>query len=576
MRITPCIAVCVVLLVGVSGVAIADAGLQPGQTVPFDHWAYDAVQTLIDRGVIIGYPDGTFKGDRALTRYEFAQAVSRLLEHVPEAAEAGQPGPRGPQGPEGQAGPPGPQGEAGPAGPPGPRGPQGDPPPDEEIVEIVEGLMREFRDELADLAADTQTLQDHVADLNDRMTAVEEQVPFPHVSGYLNYRLGLIQDIELDNEYDAVTARVGIEGAISDDVYGRIAVKYTDSRQPLSALGIEVEQGPPVVAPGGPPDPILGYGARDVYLDEAWVSFDTPGFLDANWTVGRQYQRYGLGLVVDNDRLSQQGFRGRFDDLFGSHLNAELFLGGASYGSLPAPYFGFRDGYASAYLGYERSNWSIGVPYLFDGYSADQGVPEVGDEEAWGVDLWWRYWGDRELRAEYARLEEHANRLTSSHPENPDPEAIMALLDVWNDDSLRLTGIYTDVDPEYDIVYSSIHPYYEKLLNAPGVPIIPWERWMYRTLALPNYEIWGASGSVDVFGPKSSVDFLYYNLTPKTDRWAPAPIDFDCYDQLYMVSYRHQMTEDVMTSLTWARQQDGCSGCPDQVDLLQLRSEVSF
>jgi hypothetical protein len=47
--------------------------------VPFDHWAYDAVQYLVDKGIIIGYPEGTFKGHRALTRWEFAMAVSRGL-----------------------------------------------------------------------------------------------------------------------------------------------------------------------------------------------------------------------------------------------------------------------------------------------------------------------------------------------------------------------------------------------------------------------------------------------------------------------------------------------------------------
>ncbi len=50
--------------------------------VPFDHWAYDAVQQLIDMGIIIGYPDGCFRGDRTLTRYEFAMALSRLLDAI--------------------------------------------------------------------------------------------------------------------------------------------------------------------------------------------------------------------------------------------------------------------------------------------------------------------------------------------------------------------------------------------------------------------------------------------------------------------------------------------------------------
>ena len=56
------------------------AAANPTQTVPFDHWAYNAVDQLVQKGIIIGYPDGTFKGDRAMTRYEFAMAISRLLD----------------------------------------------------------------------------------------------------------------------------------------------------------------------------------------------------------------------------------------------------------------------------------------------------------------------------------------------------------------------------------------------------------------------------------------------------------------------------------------------------------------
>jgi len=47
--------------------------------VPADHWAYQAVDTLQKAGIVIGYPDGTYGGKRAMTRYEFAEAIARLL-----------------------------------------------------------------------------------------------------------------------------------------------------------------------------------------------------------------------------------------------------------------------------------------------------------------------------------------------------------------------------------------------------------------------------------------------------------------------------------------------------------------
>ena len=49
--------------------------------VPKGHWAYDFVKDLSDKGYLVGYPDGTFKGDKAMTRYEFATALYRALQN---------------------------------------------------------------------------------------------------------------------------------------------------------------------------------------------------------------------------------------------------------------------------------------------------------------------------------------------------------------------------------------------------------------------------------------------------------------------------------------------------------------
>ena len=49
--------------------------------VASNHWAYEAVSDLSRRGLVEGYPDGTFGGDRLLTRYEFAEIVYRALQN---------------------------------------------------------------------------------------------------------------------------------------------------------------------------------------------------------------------------------------------------------------------------------------------------------------------------------------------------------------------------------------------------------------------------------------------------------------------------------------------------------------
>ena len=57
--------------------ALVGAEANPFSDVPRDHWAYDAVTQLASDGVIEGYGDGTFRGDRNITRYEMAQMVAR-------------------------------------------------------------------------------------------------------------------------------------------------------------------------------------------------------------------------------------------------------------------------------------------------------------------------------------------------------------------------------------------------------------------------------------------------------------------------------------------------------------------
>lgn len=49
--------------------------------VPKNHWAYDCVKRLADLGYVEGYPDGEFKGDRQLSRYEYAAILYRALQN---------------------------------------------------------------------------------------------------------------------------------------------------------------------------------------------------------------------------------------------------------------------------------------------------------------------------------------------------------------------------------------------------------------------------------------------------------------------------------------------------------------
>src|SRR5215210_1992272 len=125
--------------------AVAAPGQGPFADVPTDHWAYDAVNELAQHGIVNGYPDQTFGGKRALTRYEFAVALQRMLQDVQRRIDAI---PKPPPG-------------GGAAGPPGIS-------PEElarmrTAIETPQRLAREFSDTLATLGTDVDQLKRDLA-----------------------------------------------------------------------------------------------------------------------------------------------------------------------------------------------------------------------------------------------------------------------------------------------------------------------------------------------------------------------------------------------------------------------------
>jgi len=103
--------------------------------VPASHWAKDAVASLAAKGLIEGYPDGTFKGDRATTRYEMALMVARLLAKVDQmganyASKAD--------------------------------------------METIKGLVDGLREELDAMGVRVTSAEDNIQKLNTRVTALEK------------------------------------------------------------------------------------------------------------------------------------------------------------------------------------------------------------------------------------------------------------------------------------------------------------------------------------------------------------------------------------------------------------------
>ena len=61
------------------GVTASAYAANPFSDVPAGHWAYDSVNKLAAAGIVDGYGNGTFGGDRLMTRYEMAQIVAKAM-----------------------------------------------------------------------------------------------------------------------------------------------------------------------------------------------------------------------------------------------------------------------------------------------------------------------------------------------------------------------------------------------------------------------------------------------------------------------------------------------------------------
>src|SRR2546422_5087938 len=131
---------------------VSPAFAQPFADVPTDHWAFDAIAELAAKGIIEGFPDGTFKGDRGVTRYEVAMIVARILARI-EAIKI-----------------PAPSAPAAPA----PQVTRAD-------VQTIQRLVNEFRAELAALGV-------RVTAVEEELTALKGATSSTKVSGELNYR----------------------------------------------------------------------------------------------------------------------------------------------------------------------------------------------------------------------------------------------------------------------------------------------------------------------------------------------------------------------------------------------------
>ena len=72
----------VVIALAIVAIAVPALAANPFMDVPANHWAYDAVAQLASRGILSGFPDGSYKGAQPATRYEMASALARAVSKI--------------------------------------------------------------------------------------------------------------------------------------------------------------------------------------------------------------------------------------------------------------------------------------------------------------------------------------------------------------------------------------------------------------------------------------------------------------------------------------------------------------
>ncbi|MDM7461270.1 MAG: S-layer homology domain-containing protein [bacterium] len=286
------------LLVAVTGLSLT-VGLTFAQMrdVPPGHWAYQSIEQLVQLGIIEGYPDGTFRPNRTMTRAEFAQAIARAYRNIDERLRALD---RRLQSVEGQ------------------RPQQGGQQTDttgmqqqidqlkrdieelkrlNEAMQTLQRLAQTFQQELAGLGVDVDTLKRDMASLRARVEALEGKEEKFKMSGDLTFGVYGAHSIDGKDVYTLDGRQLGpgkllekidvvhelgltFSGQINDEVSGSATFIVGNYLPYAGGAG----RNPVSVTPGGVP----AVGNTDIVIWEAYVKAPIDVFgAKVDVTVGR-------------------------------------------------------------------------------------------------------------------------------------------------------------------------------------------------------------------------------------------------------------------------------------------------
>ncbi|MDR5682952.1 MAG: S-layer homology domain-containing protein [Armatimonadota bacterium] len=235
---------------------VAPVFAQPFADVPTDHWAYDAIAELAAKGLIEGYPDGTFKGNQPLTRYEMAMVVARIIARI-EAIPAPTP----------------------PPAPPPPQVTRRD-------IETLQRLINEFRAEL-------QALGVRVTALEEELAALRARLDNTRITGVFQYLYWGLQEPAQAPRHGLNRVQLTYAGTITPDLSATLRVRHQTAGNPNTGTGTTGD-------PGTPVPPVLATTGT-IFFDRAYLDWrNALGVSGLSLRLGRDAVALGpIGLLLD-------------------------------------------------------------------------------------------------------------------------------------------------------------------------------------------------------------------------------------------------------------------------------------
>ena len=589
----------IMLLIAIAAPVFAQGAFQD---VPQSHWAYAAVDSLAKAGLVEGYPDGQFKGNRAMTRYELAMVIARMMDKIPKdgASEPGAPGA-----------------------------------PGDVLTPEQEALLAKLQNEFA---PELKKLRDDLNALTDRVAALEARQPEKQkltITGDVSLRTGLygtklevgasestgypypfdtpapwgginIPSVDTSDPnfpewgFDPNTGATSIP--ISDamkDSFKAPQFMTMKSRVNFAAnLGDGASASLTLLADtrgdaGQFTESYGGLGTADsVWVDQAWLQYSTKLIRPITITAGKIYWGFGQGLLVNNSQFPTKSVRADialFGDAVGegityTAIGAMLDLNAGWIDARgvndPQPYgsdtFG-QDAYMIQSIGIPIGrDWKIGGTYLNSGFGTERGWSADLKGKLFGLDLW----------GEYAKLLNNPSDEDTTFAGvklNKEDFAWLAGAG-WNNDDFSLAGQYGEIRPLYALANngSGWDPEgtgsgYFGMLNLPLSLMHPIEEfnphsinWLDRPLFLDATNVakgWEVTASLkQLFGEKTPLSFRYYtgeayneeylgwlfndggSDMSKPEKWRDA-------DPVWSVKLSHQFTDAVSANLVYGQRE---------------------